>query len=110
MGNSVFYGGTLYVAHNDSPVAHAALDVYDPLVLLGKMVVDTEMFQLGAVPDGCVMDKYPAVIVTGKQWTPISMRYPGIRCKFLRPHASRLLLPTMLEIKIKDFIEMGSVI
>ena len=58
--------GTLYVVHNDSPATYAALDVYDPPVLLRKMVVNTEMFQLGTVPDGCVMDKYPAVIITGK--------------------------------------------
>ena len=51
--------GTLYVVHNDSPVTNTTLDVYDPPVLLRKMVVDTEIFQLGVVPDGCVMDIAP---------------------------------------------------
>jgi len=57
--------GTLYVLHNDSLGTQATLDVYDPLVLLSKMVVDTEMFQLGTLPDGCVLEKYPAVIING---------------------------------------------
>jgi hypothetical protein len=57
--------GILYVTHNDSPSTNAALDVYDTLGLLPNVVVNTERFQLGNEPDGCVSDKYPAVITTG---------------------------------------------
>jgi hypothetical protein len=62
--------GTLYVTHNDTPGTTAFLNVYDTLGLLPGVVVDTERFQLGNEPDGCVMEKYPAVIVTG--WETVS--------------------------------------
>jgi hypothetical protein len=69
--------GILYVTHNDSPSTNAALDVYDTLGLLPKAAVDTERFQLGSEPDGCVLDKYPAVIVTGKTVTAYQYAIAG---------------------------------
>jgi hypothetical protein len=57
--------GILYVTHNDTPGTTAYLNVYDTLGLLPNVVVNKEMFQLGSEPDGCVSDKYPAVITTG---------------------------------------------
>jgi len=58
--------GILYVTHNDTPGSPAYLNVYDTLGLFPKSVVDTEKFQLGNEPDGCVSDTYPALIITGE--------------------------------------------
>jgi hypothetical protein len=69
--------GILYVTHNDSPSTNAALDVYDTLGLLPIAAVDTERFQLGSEPDGCVSDKFSAVIVTGKTVTAYQYAIAG---------------------------------
>lgn len=58
--------GILDVTHNDTPGTVAFLSVYDTLGLLPKVVENTVKFQLGSEPDGCVMDNYPAVIISGE--------------------------------------------
>ena len=69
--------GILYVTHNDAPGTTAALTVYDTLGLLPKVVVDTERFELGNEPDGCVVDSYPAVITTAATVTAYQYAIAG---------------------------------
>ncbi len=58
--------GALFVTHNDSTGDVPSLLLYSPLVLLAQPIVDTTTFQLTTLNAGCVSQKFPALLTSGK--------------------------------------------
>ena len=58
--------GALFVTHNDSTGGVPSLLLYSPLVLLAQPIVDTTTFQLTTLNAGCVSQKFPALLTSGK--------------------------------------------